>query len=298
MDLLSDIIAQSGWKHDLLAKEHIYQSFGFYFPCERSGGFHIVTQGSCFVRAKGILLELKKGDLLFITRGIHHELISDEKAKVVGLERFKSRIKNQKQKNNPITTFVSVRYEIPAGPMHPLFMEIPDIIHLPFEEVEAHHALTNVVLILSQELDLNLGSDLIVQRLTDILLYYLLRIWLEKNKSKSPGWIQTFHDKTIMNALERIHSNIQFEWTIDSLARTLGISRANLASRFKEVLGVPPMEYLTKLRMEKATHLYANEKMGLEEIAQKVGYSSAFSFSKAFKRIYGHAPSYVWKKAV
>lgn len=298
MDLLSDIISNANWKNDLLVKEQLYQSFGYHFPCERSGGFHIITQGSCYARFLGKEIHLKKGDLLFITKGIHHELLSDPKAKVVTIERMleKSKSKNEASAQPPVTTFVSVRYEVPTGPLHPLFLELPEFIYLPFEKVESHHALTSVISILSKELELNLGTDLIVQRLTDILLYYLIRNWLVENPSQQPGWIQAFHDRTVLTALETLHNKFKEDWTIESLAKTLGISRANLANRFRDVLGIPPMEYLTKLRMEKAKQLFKNENLRLEEVAQNVGYASAFSFSKAYKRIYGQSPAKEWKK--
>jgi AraC-like DNA-binding protein len=298
MDLLSDILFSAGWKNDLLSKGQIFQSFGFHFPCERSGGFHVVTQGSCYARIGKQIIPLQKGDLLFITRGIHHELLSDPKAKVVTIERFLHEKNNQKIDQNPVTTFVSVRYEVPDGPVHPLLLELPDYILIPYESIQKHHSLEDFIQILSKELELNLGTDLIVQRLTDIMLYYMIRIWLQQEENSPVGWIKAFHDKTVLYALEKLHNAFSKEWTIESLAKETGVSRANLANKFRDVLGIPPMEYLAKLRMEKAKQLFQKGNMGLEEIAQNVGYASAFSFSKAYKRIYGNSPSREWKRVI
>ncbi|XDD42358.1 AraC family transcriptional regulator [Leptospira sp. WS60.C2] len=298
MDLLSDILFSAGWKNDLLSKGQIFHRFGFHFPCEKSAGFHVVTQGNCYAKIAGKIISLKKGDLLFITKGIHHELLSDPKAKVVSIERFLSEKNNQKNDQTPVTTFVSVRYEVPNGPIHPLLMELPDYIHIPYESIQKHHSLEDFIQILSKELDLNLGTDLIVQRLTDIMLYYMIRIWLQTEENSPSGWIKAFHDKTVLYALEKLHNSYAKEWTIESLAKEVGISRANLANKFRDVLGIPPMEYLAKLRMEKAKQFFQKGNMGLEEIAQNVGYASAFSFSKAYKRIYGNSPSREWKRVV
>ncbi|TGM56213.1 AraC family transcriptional regulator [Leptospira biflexa] len=298
MDLLSDILFSAGWKNDLLSKGQIFQSFGFHFPCERSGGFHVVTQGSCYARIGKQIIPLQKGDLLFITRGVHHELLSDPKAKVVTIERFLHEKNNQKIDQNPVTTFVSVRYEVPDGPVHPLLLELPDYILIPYESIQKHHSLEDFIQILSKELELNLGTDLIVQRLTDIMLYYMIRIWLQQEENSPVGWIKAFHDKTVLYALEKLHNAFSKEWTIESLAKETGVSRANLANKFRDVLGIPPMEYLAKLRMEKAKQLFQKGNMGLEEIAQNVGYASAFSFSKAYKRIYGNSPSREWKRVI
>lgn len=298
MDLLSDILFSAGWKNDLLSKGQIFQSFGFHFPCERSGGFHVVTQGSCYAKIGKQIIPLQKGDLLFITRGVHHELLSDPKAKVVTIERFLHEKNNQKIDQNPVTTFVSVRYEVPNGPVHPLLLELPDYILIPYESIQKHHSLEDFIQILSKELELNLGTDLIVQRLTDIMLYYMIRIWLQQEENSPVGWIKAFHDKTVLYALEKLHNAFSKEWTIESLAKETGVSRANLANKFRDVLGIPPMEYLAKLRMEKAKQLFQKGNMGLEEIAQNVGYASAFSFSKAYKRIYGNSPSREWKRVI
>ncbi|ABZ95367.1 Transcriptional regulator, AraC-related [Leptospira biflexa serovar Patoc strain 'Patoc 1 (Ames)'] len=298
MDLLSDILFSAGWKNDLLSKGQIFQSFGFHFPCERSGGFHVVTQGSCYARIGKQIIPLQKGDLLFITRGVHHELLSDPKAKVVTIERFLHEKNNQKIDQNPVTTFVSVRYEVPDGPVHPLLLELPDYILIPYASIQKHHSLEDFIQILSKELELNLGTDLIVQRLTDIMLYYMIRIWLQQEENSPVGWIKAFHDKTVLYALEKLHNAFSKEWTIESLAKETGVSRANLANKFRDVLGIPPMEYLAKLRMEKAKQLFQKGNMGLEEIAQNVGYASAFSFSKAYKRIYGNSPSREWKRVI
>ncbi|EOQ90253.1 cupin domain protein [Leptospira yanagawae serovar Saopaulo str. Sao Paulo = ATCC 700523] len=298
MDLLSDILASAGWKNDLLSKGEIYESFGFHFPCERSGGFHVVTQGSCYARMGKKIIPLQKGDLLFITKGIHHELLSDLKAKVVTIERFLGEKSNQTKTEVPVTTFVTIRYEVPSGPIHPLLAELPDYIYIPYSSIQKHHSLEDIIQILSKELELNLGTDLIVQRLTDIMLYYMIRIWLNQQENSSVGWIKAFQDKSVLYALEKLHNVYAKDWTIESLAKETGISRANLANKFRDVLGIPPMEYLAKLRMEKAKQLFQKGNMGLEEIAQNVGYASSFSFSKAYKRIYGNSPSREWKGVV
>lgn len=298
MDLLSDILVSAGWKNDLLSKGQIYESFGFHFPCEKSGGFHVVTQGRCYARMGNKMFPLEKGDFLFITKGIHHELLSDPKAKVVTIERFLGEKKQQTTTETPVTTFVSVRYEVPSGPIHPLLMELPEYIYIPYSSIQKHHSLEDIIQILSKELELNLGTDLIVQRLTDIMLYYMIRIWLNQEENSPVGWIKAFHDKSVLYALEKLHNAYAKDWTIESLAKETGISRANLANKFRDVLGIPPMEYLAKLRMDKARQLFQKGNMGLEEIAQNVGYASSFSFSKAYKRIYGNSPSREWKGVV
>ncbi|XDD49855.1 cupin domain-containing protein [Leptospira sp. WS92.C1] len=291
MDLLSEILTAAAWKTDILARRSMYQAWGLRFPCEKSGGFHLLSQGSCFVRFQGKCIPLEKGDILFIAKGFNHELVSSPNHKALNIERFNEIVsKNSKSLGAPITTFVSVRYEIPETTQHPFFLELPDHILIRSGEIPSHHPLHTTLILISQEIDLDIGSDLILQRLTDILLYYVIRHWLETHPSFSPGWRSAFKDEKILAALEAVHKKPAYSWTLENLARTIGISRASLANRFRDVLGFTPMDYLSRLRIEKGRSLIQDQDTTLEEVARIVGYSSAFAFSKAFKRIHGFSP--------
>jgi len=296
MDILSEILEAADWKNDLLARDKLYESWGYRFPCDRSGGFHVITQGSCYARFLGNEIHLQKGDLLFITRGIPHELVSEPNAKVMEIQRFNEHKNFLDKKGHAVTTFVSVRYEVPTRPQHPFFQELPPYILIPSNDIEAHHSLHSVITMISKEMEQDLCSDLILQKLTDIMLYYMIRYWMEKNPSSKPGWLMALRDPIVIRALEVLHKNPSYEWTIENLGKNLGISRANLANRFKELLQIPPMEYLARIRMEKARELFQKGETTLEEVSLAVGYSSAFSFSKAYKRIYGSSPAREWKK--
>lgn len=301
MDILSEIINDSRWKGDLLARNSFYKSWGLKFPCEKSAGFHIITQGKCIVRYKSKSIALAKGDILFMARGFTHELASHENQKAMDIKKFREIAEELANNRNPITSFLSVRYEIGDAPMHPFFLELPEIILIRSEEIPTHHPLQTTLVLISQELDRGIGSDILLQKLSDILLYNVIRHWMESNPTDNPGWLSVFKDKKILSALESIHLQPAKPWTIESLAASIGISRATLANRFKETLGSTPMEYLAKLRIEKGKQLLADNRNSLEEVARAVGYSSAFAFSKAYKRIKGISPiehrDIEWKKA-
>ncbi|AOP35377.1 AraC family transcriptional regulator [Leptospira tipperaryensis] len=291
MDLLSEILTAAAWKTDILARRSMYQAWGLRFPCEKSGGFHLLSQGSCFVRFQGKCIPLEKGDILFIAKGFNHELVSSPNQRAMDINKFKEVLaKDSKFSGAPITTFVSVRYEVPETTQHPFFLELPDHILIRSGEIPPHHPLHTTLILISQEVDLELGSDLILQRLTDILLYYVIRHWLETHPSLSPGWRSAFKDEKILAALGALHKRPAYSWTLENLARDVGISRASLANRFREVLGCTPMDYLARLRIEKGRSLIQDQGATLEEVARIVGYSSAFAFSKAFKRIHGVSP--------
>lgn len=295
MDLLSEILNQAAWKNDLLVKRTLSQNWGYRFPCERSGGFHTITQGSCYARTDKELIKLERGDVLFIIKGVHHDLVSSPKEKVISIKDINS-LKNGKKSESlkgateNITSFVSIRYEVPEGSNHPFFMELPSIIHVKATDIPFGHPIHTTIQMISHEMESSVGSDLILQRLTDILLYNTIRRWLENNQYPKSGWIGVFKDEKVVAVLEIIHKDPLTNWTIESLAKSVGLSRASLAFRFKKSLGMTINDYIVKLKLDKGKTLIHDFDISLEEVSRRVGYSSAFAFSKAYKRIYGQSP--------
>lgn len=291
MDILSEILTAARWKGDLLTRRSIGEPWGLRFPCEKSAGFHIVSQGECQVKLRHKTFCMQKGDILFIAKGATHELSSGPGAKILDMAKFCERFEKVVAKGNPLTTFVSIRYEVPQQPMHPFLVELPEYIFIPAGEISAHHTLHTLLSLISQEIEASIGSDLILQKLADILLYQVLRYNMEKNPPRRAPWHSALADEKIRAALESLHRKPEHPWTLASLARGIGLSRASLAGRFRAALGTTPMHYLTALRIERGRELFCEQTVTLEEVARSVGYSSAFAYSKAYKRVTGHAPS-------
>lgn len=291
MDLLSEILDSSGWKTEILNRTSVYGPWGLHFPCDRSAGFHIVVQGSCLATVQDRRIALGQGDILFLSRGSLHDLASDPAADIIDIRAFEERRDGEARTGTPVTTFVSVMYTIPDEPPHPFFLELPEIIHVAAGEIPVHHPLHSTLALISREIDAGIGSDLVIQRLADILLYHVIRHRLETHPVTGPGWQKVFHDEKIRHALEALHRNPAHPWTLEELARGVGLSRASLAARFRQSLGQTPIEYLTRIRIEKGRRMLRESGAPLEDVARNVGYSSAFAFSKAYKRVTGHAPS-------
>jgi transcriptional regulator GlxA family with amidase domain len=99
-------------------------------------------------------------------------------------------------------------------------------------------------------------------------------------------------DLAVARALELMCQRLGQRWTVEALARAVGLSRPAFAKRFTHALGSPPLRYLSELRLELAAGLLKSSDASLSELAQKVGYASEFAFSRAFKRRFGVAPSF------
>ena len=132
------------------------------------------------------------------------------------------------------------------------------------------------------------GSDVVLARLSAALITRVLRHGMEN--MQETGWLKGLSDPGVARALAAIHDACKENWSVESLARKAGQSRAAFADRFHTLVGEPPMQYLFRRRMREASKLLRNGQASLAQIAQAVGYRSEAAFSTAFKRYSGSSP--------
>ena len=135
------------------------------------------------------------------------------------------------------------------------------------------------------------GQEAMLDRLLDLLLIAALRAWFARPEAEAPAWYRAQADPIVGRALKLLQHHPAEPWTIASLAAELGLSRAALARRFTELVGEPPMAFLTSWRLALAADLLLEPGATIGAVAQQVGYSSAFALSTAFKRERGVSPS-------
>jgi AraC-like DNA-binding protein len=134
------------------------------------------------------------------------------------------------------------------------------------------------------------GQQVVLDRLLDLLLVAALRAWFAGPEADPPAWYQANRDPVVGRALRVLQNDPGQPWTVANLAAAVGVSRAALARRFHELVGEPPMTFLTNWRMALAADLLREPGAVVGAVARQVGYSSPFTFSTAFKRVYGVAP--------
>jgi AraC-like DNA-binding protein len=134
------------------------------------------------------------------------------------------------------------------------------------------------------------GQEAVLDRLLDLLLITVLRAWFARPDAGAPGWYRAYSDPVVGHALRLMHHNPAKPWTVASLARETGVSRALLARRFHELVGEPPMAFLTGWRIALAADLLLEPDATIGSVAHEVGYSSPFALSTAFKRVRGISP--------
>ncbi|WP_433893603.1 AraC family transcriptional regulator [Streptomyces sp. CA-111067] len=134
------------------------------------------------------------------------------------------------------------------------------------------------------------GQEVVLDRLLDLLLIAVLRAWFSRPETGTPAWYAAQSDPVVGPALGLLHEGPAHPWTVAELAARTGVSRAALGRRFTELVGEPPMSYLTGWRLALAADLLREPDATIAAVARKVGYGSPFALSAAFKRVRGVSP--------
>ncbi|UFU05953.1 AraC family transcriptional regulator [Ruania halotolerans] len=183
------------------------------------------------------------------------------------------------------TAFIVACYDLRGQVTPRLLGTLPPFVRIPATTDDA------LMRVLHAEVDRDaVGQQVILDRLVDLVLVQALRAWFADPASQAPRWWQATSDPVVGPAVRALQANPASPWTIDRLARSVGVSRATLARRFTELVGEPPMSYLTSWRLTLAADLLRSGTETLPALARQLGYASGFSFSSAFKRRYGVSP--------
>lgn len=185
------------------------------------------------------------------------------------------------------TVMLTGAYQLAGDIDRRLLSSLPRRIHLPAALVES-----SIVDLLGHELDKEQpGQQAVLDRLLDLLLISSLRTWFDSAGDGAPLWYRAHRDPIIGPALRLIQHRPAEPWTVASLAATVGSSRAVFARRFHELVGQPPMQYLTEWRLSLAADALREPGVGLATVASRVGYATPFALSNAFKRVRGVSPT-------
>ncbi|WP_163558007.1 AraC family transcriptional regulator [Halomonas sp. NO4] len=138
-------------------------------------------------------------------------------------------------------------------------------------------------------------SPALLARLAELLFIEAVQRYLAGLPPEQRAWVGGLHDPFVSRALAQLHDHPEHHWTTQALARQVGLSRSAFAGRFTERVGVPPMRYLARLRMQSAAHRLRESPTPISRIALEAGYESEAAFSKAFKRAFGTPPA-TWRR--
>ena len=307
MDILSDLMQSVGMNPSLLTQNDVTGDWGILFSSSQSAGFHIVKRGECFLQSPALNqpIRLESNDLVFIARGVEHSLVSAVGIQAQPLAEFLRSLPKPDiaagAKDLAVTTLVCGAYHFDVEPIHPFFNEIPEIVHFPSHLVSAQHPMHAALMLLSAELEQTHsqpGDTVVVKRLIDVMFCYILRQWMQNQAHSGATWMHAFYDENLRDSLIAIHENPAYPWSLQELAKISRLSRSAFAQRFKFFVNDTPINYLAKIRVQKAMKLLRKSEQSVQAIAEIVGYSTGFSLSKAFKRVCGISPQQYRQRSV
>lgn len=262
--------------------------------------YHLVTHGSCW---GGLLgeppMRLEAGDVIVFPQGDAHTISSAPGMRgnpELGLRSL------QGQSQLPVSLSIqgggSERAEIVCGflgcdarPFNPLLATLPRVIHLRGGG-ESDSALRHLIaLAVAESHTPKSGSECLLSKVSELLFVEVVRRYVAALPPEKVGWFAGLRDETIGRALHKLHERPAHAWSLESLAKEVGMSRSMLAERFLHFVGIPPIQYLAKWRIQLAASLLLSSRASLAEIAERVGYGSEAALSRAFKRCVGIAPA-------
>lgn len=295
MDVLSNVLSVSKLETHVLGAREFVAPWGIHIDAQPHVAVHMVKRGSCWLRRNnGEILRLNAGDVVLMASGEAHDLSSDRDMRQ--LEPYKDAIARSQgtvvwpengRADSTVepTVLQCAGYELSQETTHPLVSLLPPVIRLPVDQMNGDSELQTLLRLIGQEIGRReAGSELVVPRLIDALFVYILRAWLREQPEGSGGWLGALRDPQIRKALAQVHESPQAPWTVESLARSVAMSRAAFAKRFTDLVGEPPLAYVTRWRMDLAAKLLRESKEPVARIAGRVGYISETAFAKAFRR--------------
>ncbi len=303
MDVLTDVLEAVHLKSMIHGRLELTAPWGLRLDGGRPG-FYVVTRGTCWLEVAGVEepLQLAGGDFVLLPKGQAHVLRDSRRTRALPVAEVIGNCPTSRKGCQPggirhaggggaLTTMVGGCFVFEDGEKNPLLVSLPPVIHVKGDGGTAVRWLEASLQFVASEMGSGQpGAETVVSRLADILFVQAVRAHLAQAGEGAKGWLRALVDPQIGEALGLIHQRPEEPWTVESLASRVALSRSAFAARFAHLVGEPPLTYLTRWRMDKATRLLRTSHASIGEVAARVGYDAEAAFSKAFKRWIGVAP--------
>jgi AraC-like DNA-binding protein len=289
-DPLSEVIALLQPRAVFSRRHSAAGRWGFHYAPFGQPSFCVVLEGSCRLTVDGhrsVILEAGDFVLLPATPGFTmsgFEPVRLEhfdphvRSKVLGESRHGTR------GGHPDVRWLGGWFAFDSPDSAMLVAQLPPVIH-----VRGVERLSVLVRLVGEEAsERRSGRELVLTRLVEVLLIEALRAI--PGDDAPPGLLRGMADAHLAPAIRQMHGQLARSWTVAQLAKTAALSRSAFFERFTRTVGLSPMEYLLAWRMAVAKDLLRKHDLGVSEVAERVGYGSASTFSTAFSRHVGRPP--------
>jgi AraC-like DNA-binding protein len=276
-----------------------------YLPrSERVVSYHLIIEGSCWAQLAGdpaSAIQLHAGELLVVPQGETHLMGS-----ALDLQPEPAETLLVGQMANSPGEVMTLSYGGGGAPTrivcgflacddtlsNPLLASLPRLFKVDMRnDPRAAWLESSLKFAAAEAADSRAGGTIVLARLSELLFVEAVRSCIEALPDDQKGWLAGVRDRFVGRALALLHAQPVRPWTVDELARKVGLSRSALAQRFTELLGQPPMQYLARWRMQIAAQELLIGSKSLAAVAEQIGYESEAAFSRAFKREFGMPPA-------
>ena len=295
MDALAGVLAVAGVRGTVAATVNAAEPWGLTLDAIPAAAFHAIAEGAAWLRVDGSGdnsgIWLAPGDIILLPGGAAHTLASAPGARTQPWSRLAAAQALAPGGEISVgtgpaqTRILCASYHQDPAVTLPLLTLLPDVLHIPASRANA--GLDTTLRLLAHELaQPQPGAAAVPNRLVDILLVQVLRIWLTTSASGTgpASWLSALADPVAGPALAALHAQPGRPWTVESLAASAGVSAATLARRFTAMVGQPPAAYLTSWRMDLAAQRLRDTDDTVGAIARSLGYTSEYAFNRAFTR--------------
>lgn len=302
MDALSEVLAVCRSEHAVTARFTLGAPWGL-----RSGGvsgalIRLARGAPYWLQVQGQApVQVQPGDFVMLPLGAAHTMRSAPGVALEPFERLIARHAAGKRDESPLvfshggagaaTEMFTALVWFSAYCRHSVFRILPPLIHVREGDLPLAGVLAATMESLTLEtLAQQPGWRLSAARMGELLLVNLLRAHLAREQAVGEGWLRGLADPAIARSIVCMHRAPQTGWTVEALAAEAGLSRTRFALRFKALVGVAPIGYLTAHRMALAAQQLEAGNLATSRIAEAAGYESAKVFARAFQRWSGLSP--------
>ena len=278
--------------------------------------FHGIVSGSCWAAIKGETpIRLDAGDVILFPQGDAHVMSSTPGMRGRGEDKeffftprppqlpFSFSMQDTEAAGSmggakpDCTTLVCGFLGLDARPFNPLLASLPRVLQVPGSTLGADSWVTSFLRTVARESnERRPGGEAVLERMSEMLFVEVLRRYIDALPSTQTGWLAGMRDPGVGRALALMHERPGKAWTLEMLAEEAALSRSSLHERFVHYIEQPPMQYLTRWRMQVAAGLLRDTNRKVIDISLDVGYESEAAFSRAFKREVGESPG-AWRRS-
>jgi AraC-like DNA-binding protein len=297
-DVLTDVIDQVHLEGTVYFSADLHAPWGISIARQGRTPFYLVREGRAQLQVgpRGRVHKLVAGDFVLLPNAAPHVVRSERDVPVVpfddwlALHPMDAAGRTLHPGRGELTRVIGGFFTAGGHAANPLFSALPPVIVQKGSDPRVRRWLEPTLAFIEAEIDSGAqGGKAVLQRMADVLFIQAVRAHAAQADGAT-GWLRGMSDRRIAHALALLHQHYAEPWTLDRMARSVGMSRTSLAIRFGELVGEAPMAYLTRWRITRAANLLRSHGLDLERAAEQVGYGSGTVFAKAFKRVTGEAP--------